>query len=416
MKTLSRSLVPPAALGIAERLGAHGHGAWIVGGCVRDLLRGVPVSDWDIATSARPDEVQRLFRRTVPTGIKHGTVTVIERGESYEVTTLRGEGAYTDGRRPDSIVFVGAIEDDLGRRDFTVNAIAFDPVSESIVDPWGGVPDLAAQLLRAVRDPMERFGEDGLRVLRAARFVATLEMTLDPATEAAIRPNLHVFSKVSRERVLAEWEKACAKAAMPSRAFGLMRRTGMLGVVFPLLDELPEETFARGLRRMDAAPLHLVPRLAALCLEIEDRRALERALGELRASRRDQQAILHLVRTFAAVPPTAPADVRRLMAEVGRTELGHALDLLHADAIARDVESPAPALDGRFRQELASGAPLAVTDLAITGNDLMKELSLPPSRLVGELLQRLLAHCLEHPEDNVPARLVAVAWTLLPAT
>jgi tRNA nucleotidyltransferase (CCA-adding enzyme) len=410
-------------MAIAGRLNRHGHGAWIVGGCVRDLLRGVPVADWDIATSAPPREVQRLFRRTIPTGIAHGTITVLEAGEAYEVTTLRGEGAYSDGRRPDQVVFVSGIEEDLGRRDFTVNAIAFDPVSGRAIDPWGGAEDLDARRLRAVRDPMERFAEDGLRVLRAARFVATLEMELDPETEAAIRPNLEVFGRVSRERVLAEWEKACNKARQPSRAFAVMRRTGMLGVVAAPLDGLPAPRFEEGLRRMDAAPAGLVPRLAALCLEVDpehDRKALSRMLSELRASTKDREAIVHLVRTFERGPldgvTDGPLPFRQFLRRVGRAELGRAFDLRRADAAATGRPDDVTALEARARAELAAGLPLAIADLAVTGHDLMTELGVPPGRGLGVLLGRLVEHCLARPEDNRREALLGVARTLLPAT
>lgn len=416
---LKKTAVPAAALAIAERLRSRGHGAWIVGGCVRDLIRGVPVSDWDIATSARPDEVQRLFRRTIPTGIKHGTITVLERGEAYEVTTLRGESAYSDGRRPDQVVFVSAIDEDLGRRDFTVNAIAFDPVTEEVVDPWGGVADLERHVLRAVRDPMERFAEDGLRVLRAARFVATLEMELDPATEAAIRPNLGVFAKVSRERVLAEWEKACEKAQRPSRAFAVMRRTGMLEVVAPLLAHLPEPAFDRALARMDAAPPGLVPRLSALCLEVDpetDRAALGRFLVDLRVSNKDREAVVHLVRTFTRDPLEDPVALRRFLFRVGRAELRRALDLRRAEQLATGQPDDVSALAARAEAELAAGVPLTTGELVVTGNDLMAELGLPPGRALGVLLGRLLEHCLERPEDNRRDVLLGVARSLLPAT
>ena len=177
--------VPPGVIAVCAQLREAGHRAWIVGGCVRDLLLGRAVGDWDVATSARPDEVTRAFRKVIPTGIDHGTVTVLHRGEGYEVTTLRGDGTYSDGRRPDEVTFVDDIADDLARRDFTVNAIAYEPTSRALVDPHGGLADLDARLLRAVGVPAQRFGEDGLRILRGARFVATLDFELEAETEAA---------------------------------------------------------------------------------------------------------------------------------------------------------------------------------------------------------------------------------------
>src|SRR6185436_6634390 len=206
------------AIGICERLRESGKRGWIVGGCVRDLLLGKTVSDWDVATDARPDEVMRIFPRVVPTGIEHGTVSVLAHGVPYEVTTLRGETTYSDGRRPEAVVFVDDITADLARRDFTVNAIAIDPLTPALIDPFDGRKDLEARILRAVGNPVERFLEDGLRVLRAARFAATLECTIDPPTLAAIEPTLSTYRKVSAERIRDEWVKAM-KARRPSVAF-----------------------------------------------------------------------------------------------------------------------------------------------------------------------------------------------------
>src|SRR3954471_20366778 len=178
--------VPEDVLGICRRLREKGRRGWIVGGCVRDLLRGGQAKDWDVATDARPEEVVAFFRKVIPTGIQHGTVTVVLRGVHYEVTTLRGEGAYSDGRRPDKVEFVDDITADLARRDFTFNAMAIDPIDGHLIDPFGGKADLDAKVLRAVGDASERFFEDGLRVLRAARFAATLECTIAPETEQAM--------------------------------------------------------------------------------------------------------------------------------------------------------------------------------------------------------------------------------------
>jgi len=409
MASITRSSIPLPVLQIAERLREAGHGAWIVGGCVRDLLRGEPVSDWDLATSALPTDVQKLFRRTIPTGIKHGTVTVMEGREAFEVTTLRGEGAYSDGRRPDAVSFVGSIEEDLGRRDFTLNAIAFDPVAEVLVDPWGGEADLRDGVLRAVRDPMERFAEDGLRVLRAARFVATMALTLDPATEAAIRPNLPTFAKVSRERVLAEWDKTMRKAAYPSRAFWVMRRTGMLESTAKLLHAQDQATFTRGMHRMDAMPRAFLPRMSALCLEVEDTKALDAWLLALKTSNDDRNALLHLVRTFRCGPLDEALALRAWLRTVGRENIERALSLRDIDADARGIESDVPALRVRIDAELATSLPLALSELALTGQDLLTELGLTPGKHIGEILKGLYLHTLAHPEDNERTRLLGLA-------
>ena len=298
-------LVPTDVLALCERLRTSGKRAWIVGGCVRDLLlrradgtspaspegphalaakptasvgrgRHQEPNDWDICTDARPKELLSIFPRAIPTGIEHGTVTVVAHKRHYEVTTLRGESAYSDGRRPDAVHFVDDITADLARRDFTVNAIAVDPTDGKLIDPFDGRKDLAARVLRAVGDPLERFSEDGLRVLRAARFVATLEMELDPATEKAIEPTLSTFRKVSLERVRDEWVKTM-KARAPSRAFDVMRKTGILGVTCPeLLEGVGMEqnkwhaydVWRHGMECLDACAGDPILRIAALLHDV----------------------------------------------------------------------------------------------------------------------------------------------------
>jgi tRNA nucleotidyltransferase (CCA-adding enzyme) len=260
------------------RLRSQNFEAYLVGGAVRDLLLGKQPKDFDVATDARPDDLLRAFPKAVPTGLQHGTVTVVEAGAHYEVTTLRGESAYSDGRHPDAVRFVDDITADLARRDFTVNALAVDPSTGAVIDPFGGKCDLQARVLRAVGAPRERFAEDGLRVLRAARFVATLEFELDPATAAAIAPTLDTFRKVSPERVRDEWLKTM-KARSPSRAFEVMRTSGMLGVTCPeLLESVgctqnrhhAYDVWGHAMACLDAAPAAPVLRVAALLHDITE--------------------------------------------------------------------------------------------------------------------------------------------------
>src|SRR5882762_2861680 len=198
--------------------------AWLAGGAVRDILCGRTPEDFDVATDALPDEVAKLFPRVVPTGILHGTVTVLSGEHKVEVTTFRGEGPYLDGRRPSSVTFLGDIEGDLARRDFTVNAMAWDPIAGELRDPFGGALDLRRGLLRAVGEPLDRFREDGLRPLRAVRFASTLRLALDRRTERAIPQALDVFSKVAWERVREELSKLLVRGDPPSRGLRLLRR------------------------------------------------------------------------------------------------------------------------------------------------------------------------------------------------
>jgi tRNA nucleotidyltransferase (CCA-adding enzyme) len=413
-RSIDPAAIPRNVRFIADKLAEHGFGAWVVGGCVRDLLMGRTVGDWDLCTSAEPNDVVRIFRRTIPTGIQHGTVTVLLSGETYEVTTLRGEGAYSDGRRPDSVHFVGTIEEDLARRDFTVNAIAWDPRTGALVDPWGGLADLDARMIRAVRDPVERFAEDGLRALRAARFVSTLEMDLDPATEAAIPGALATFAKVSAERVATEWEKAC-KAVRPSRAFAVMRRTGMLGVAAPWTKAIDEAAFGVGLARMDLAAAGLGQRFGALVMGAPVERAvLDASLRDLRFSNPDRERVLLLQAEAGLVlrsDMAGPAR-RRLLARLGPEATLAVLDAQSADARARGAVDEAAALLPVLEADLEGGAALRTKDLAVTGHDLMRELALPPGREIGRLMDALLDAVLDEPSLNARDALLARARML----
>jgi tRNA nucleotidyltransferase (CCA-adding enzyme) len=255
-------------LELCQRLNDAGYHAWLVGGSVRDSLRAQldgsnalgswGGKDWDLATDATPTQVMQVFRRVIPTGIEHGTVTVLIGKQQFEVTTLRTEFGYSDGRRPEQVGFVTSIDEDLARRDFTVNAIAFDPVSEQLIDPFDGLGDLEARRLRAVGEPSQRFAEDGLRVLRAARFVAALEFELDAATAQAIRPSLDTYRQVSAERIHDEWNKTL-RARAPSRGFVIMYEHGLLEITAPELAALGSRTHATGpalslaLRRVDSS-------------------------------------------------------------------------------------------------------------------------------------------------------------------
>jgi tRNA nucleotidyltransferase (CCA-adding enzyme) len=387
---LASQSIPEPVRELCDRLADAGFRAWVVGGCIRDLLMGKEVSDWDLATDATPDEVRRVFKRTVPTGIAHGTMTVLHRGGHYEVTTLRGEGAYSDGRRPDSVHFVSDIDEDLARRDFTVNAIAYDPRADAIVDPWGGVEDLAHRVVRAVRDP--------------------LEFELDPDTEAAIPPTLPTFRKVSPERVRDEWDKTLTRARRPSRALEVMRRTGMLAITAPSIHAMADDAFARTMRRADAAAKELPIRVAALLLEAEgDHDAWMRAL---RFSNEERETTLHLLRArqhIAGAESWTDAGVRDFLRHATRAHWPRVVALEHADRVARGLSiEPVEALDAAIDRALAANAPLVTGDLAISGKDVMQALGSGPGRHVGVVLARLLDRAVEDPSINERARLLAM--------
>jgi tRNA nucleotidyltransferase (CCA-adding enzyme) len=403
--------VPEDVRWLCRTLGSRGYRAWIVGGCLRDILLGGRAADWDIATDARPEEVQAVFPRVIPTGVQHGTVTVRHRGHSYEVTTLRGEGAYTDGRRPDSVAFVSDLLQDLARRDFTINAMAYDPVGARLDDPFDGLGDLRRRLVRAVGDPVTRFSEDGLRVLRAARFTASLEFELDPATEAAIRPTLGTFQRVSAERVRDEWLKTL-RARRASRGFQIMARTGILELVLPELAALHPLDLARQLTALDACAGEPVARLAALLSAGLDVQVLADWLQRFRFSNQDRERVLRIVRfTWPSLPGADATDagLRRFAAQVGREALPTVLEVGRALANADGRETEVQEVATRFRRAVPEWAPLTVRELAVSGADVMGAIGARPGPWLGRCLDALLAAAIDDPSANTPSALLGRA-------
>jgi len=441
--------VPRAVFWICERLRERDKRAWIVGGCVRDMLLGRPIADWDVCTDATPKELLSIFPKAIPTGIEHGTVTVVRDHQHFEVTTLRGEEGYSDGRRPDSVYFTDDIDKDLARRDFTVNAIALDPVTGHVIDPFHGQDDLAKKVLRAVGDPRERFAEDGLRVLRAARFVATLEIELDPATKDAIGGALDTYKKVSAERVREEWVKAM-KARRPSRAFDVMKDTGILGVSCPelLLGVGMEQNkwhsydvWRHAMECMDACTGDPILRVAALFHDVGKpaTRAFsdktqdwtfyehERVGAEivypictrLRFSNEERERITHLVRHHLFhYDKWTDAAVRRWIQRVGKERLLDLYALNEADlrAKGRDAEPDLAALEAlkaHVERVLEQGAALSTRDLAVDGHALMQKLGMKPGRLLGDVLKELLEVVLADPTKNTEEALLEEARAIV---
>ncbi len=449
--------VPDEVRALCNRLKEAGHRSWLVGGCVRDeLLRegGEPEvaarGDWDIATSARPEQVTKLFRRVIPTGIQHGTVTVLMSRGQYEVTTLRGETTYSDGRRPDGVYFVEDINDDLARRDFTINAMAYDVLEDRLIDPFGGAADLRQRLLKAVGNPAERFAEDGLRVLRGARFAAALELTVDPETARAIQPSLGSYRKVSAERIRDEWLKTM-KARRPSRAFELMKEHGLLAISAPeLLESVGCEqnrhhafdVWGHAMSCLDSAPRSPVLRVAALLHDVGKPRSrafsdktndytfydherigaemAEPMLTRLRFSNEERSHIVALVRHHLICYDESWTDsaVRRWLRRVTPELLPDLYQLCEADVRGKgrdcspDLASLA-ALKQHVERVLAAGAALSVRDLAVNGGTLMQELGMKPGPDLGRILKALLDEVIEDPSKNQRAALLDRARELL---
>jgi tRNA nucleotidyltransferase (CCA-adding enzyme) len=440
--------VPEDVLAICRRLREKGKRGWIVGGCVRDLMRGAEAKDWDVATDARPDDVITMFKKVIPTGLQHGTVTVVKRGVHYEVTTLRGEGAYSDGRRPDTVEFVDDITADLARRDFTINAMAIDPVDGHLIDPFDGRKDLQNKVIRAVGDPNERFAEDGLRVLRAARFSATLECAIDPDTERAMGTSRShdTFRRVSAERVRDEWLKAM-RARRPSIAFEAMKRTTILTITCPELMESvgceqnkwhAYDVWGHAMACLDACKPEPILRVAALLHDVakprtrafsdktndytfyeHERVGAEMAdpiLMRLKFSNDERTKITALVRhhLICYSDDWNDAAVRRWLRRITPELAPDLYELGFADALGkgRDASEDIASIErlrARVEAMLAAGAAFSAKDLAVKGNDLISALGLAPGRIVGEIIAHLVEKVIDDPSLNERDRLVEEA-------
>jgi len=391
-----RIRVPEAAYFACERLQQLGYQAVVVGGSVRDAMLGRDPNDWDVASSAPPDVVMRVFSRVIPTGIQHGTVTALIDDEPIEITTFRTEGGYADVRHPGWVKFQGVtLEEDLSRRDFTINAMAYDPVHDALIDPFGGARDLDLGVIRAVGLPAARFGEDALRMFRAVRFAAVLGFQIDPATLAAIPPLVGNLRQVAVERIQTELLKLL-KARDP--AFGLVPayETGILQTCFPPFPILHWPVAIAAASGVQAAN---ITRLGVILTYAPPEAAMIIMNQYLRLSGEQRQRV-ELVLAYHgywANRPVTPVEIRRLLREVS-PELVTDLYPLWGGDIADAIEDV-----------LAQPVVRSPKDLDITGNDLMQALGIRGGPRVGVILRCLMDAVTEDPSLNERETLLELA-------
>ena len=370
--------IPAEVLKIARRLEDAGFETWCVGGAVRDNLLGLPNHDFDLTTAAPPADIQKLFKRTVPVGIEHGTVAVLDaQGQPHEVTTFRKD-IQTDGRHA-VVEFGVSLMDDLARRDFTINAIAYHPLRHEWRDPFQGEQDLAKRLIRSVGDPNWRFQEDYLRILRALRFSARFEFRIHARTLEAAKANIQGLAQLSAERVRDEWFKGILTAKKVSKVVGLWRAVGATRIWLPELGAGSREPGA--VDRLPRDPVLITAYLA------KDPASL---LIRLKCANKDIERGRAIGKWRDNYPePKDPAAIRRWLSAVGE----YADDLL---ALLPAPGSPLPKAVAAVR---AKDPPLALKDLAVRGDDLI-EAGIRPGPDVGDTLQRLLEEVLEDPARN----------------
>ena len=410
-------LQPPAAVcDIARRLEQAGYETWCVGGAVRDALLGLPHLDWDLATAATPPQVRRLFRRTVPVGEAFGTIGVLDDdGVMHEVTTFRHD-VKTDGRHAE-VEFGASLDEDLARRDFTINAMAWSPSLSRLHDPFGGRADLARGVVRAVGDAPTRMAEDRLRALRALRFAARFGFTIDPQTWNAIVASAPALHRLSRERIQQELVKTLEQVRRPGDALRLWDACGAMRELLPPLagrakwqyraaDQraLPDASHDDGVARR-----RTLVRLGAVVGGLRSD-VVRTLLTGLRFSNRDVQRTARIVEVAGVMvealgAPESPSDatLRRWAAAAQRTDVADALRI--ACSLAEAKAPPSPEARARWLRDyrraiiVAYRDPVSIADLAVDGEDLAR-VGVSSGRAVGDTLRRLLDHVLEHPEDN----------------
>jgi tRNA nucleotidyltransferase (CCA-adding enzyme) len=425
--------LPLSVANIIRELEAHGHEAYAVGGCVRDCILGKIPKDWDITTSAKPEEVKDVFPKTIDTGIRHGTVTVMIDHVGYEVTTYRVDGVYKDGRHPESVTFTPSLLEDLKRRDFTINAMAYNPKT-GLVDAFDGRKDLAEGIIRCVGEPEKRFSEDALRMMRAIRFAARFGFEIEEETYRAIRDLAPTLSKVSMERIRDEFEKTIC-SDHPERIRDLYE-TGLLSAFLPewkAMEETDQHTVhhcynvaGHTIEVMRNIPAERHLRLAALLHDV-DKPACERIdqkgishfdghpemgaidagkiLRRLRYDNDTIKRVVNLIRWHDERPAPTDQNIRILAAEAGKEAFPDLLLLKRADTLGQSTfkreEKLAyiDRLEQGFQGIIERGDPLSVKDLAVSGKDLI-DLGIPQGKEVGRILRILLEKTIKDPDLN----------------
>ena len=435
--------VPSIVRKFSSIFASSGYSLYIVGGAVRDHFLGRKNTDYDFATDAMPKEVMSLFRTVIPTGIKHGTVTVIFEGHHYEVTTFRVDGDYTDMRHPETVSFVRSLPEDLKRRDFTINALAVNAFSGELIDLHEGRQDLALKIIRAIGNPNQRFQEDALRIMRACRFSSQLDFTIEHETAAAMKLLSANLLKVSGERIKDEFFKILASKT-PSVGILNMDECRALEVVLPELVICKgvlqkgmhrHDVFHHSLASCDAAPstkplvrlaalLHDIGKVETKSVDSDDtitfyqheyvsERLARNILNRLKCSNEERETVANLIRNhmFHYTPDWTDGAVRRFINRVGKEHIADVFDLRMADQVGifggcepRSLNE----LSDRIHTVLAQNNALSVKDLAINGNELAR-MGIPKGPVMGLILKELLETVLDDPSQNSYDRLATIA-------
>lgn len=395
-----RISLPEDVRHIISVLMQNGYEAYAVGGCVRDSLLGKEPKDWDITTSAKPGEVKALFRRTIDTGIVHGTVTVMIGKNGYEVTTYRIDGEYEDGRHPKSVEFSDSLLEDLKRRDFTINAMAYNE-GTGIVDEFGGITDMRLRMIRCVRQAQERFTEDALRMMRAVRFSAQLGFSIEDKTFAAMCSLAPTIEKISRERIQAEFSKTLLSAH--PEYVDKYRECGILQYILPVVQEVLSGGDRAGILKFICLSENSLPvRYGALLVTVGPEQT-EKTLRSLKLDNETIRLAGKLVGAMKYEIPENEYKTRVLLSETGvefwPVYSGFRKCYIQAFGIGEKALFAMKKADDMCRAIVDRGDCISFRQLAVGGNDLMA-FGIEPGRAVGEALNRILVKVLEEPSRN----------------
>lgn len=426
---------------ILNKLYENGFEAFIVGGCVRDELLKRKLKDWDITTNALPEKIIKLFDHTIPTGIKHGTITVVINKNNYELTTYRIDGDYSDNRHPDEVIFTRSLKEDLSRRDFTINALAYNE-NEGLVDMFNGQEDLRSKIVRCVGDPDRRFNEDALRMLRAVRFACQLQFDIEEATYMAMRKNYSLLKNVSSERIREELNKILL-SPVPSRGIRILQETKLLNYIMPELNETvgfdqrnphhDKNVFDHIMSVLDHSIESLPVRLSALLHDIGkprtftiDKKGVGHFYGHnivsadmaeiiLKRLRYDntciKKVLIIITEHMSAYNNMKNKTLKKFISRVGVDNLEDLFELQIADSKGhRKNADYSPILKRRedVRKILENGEPFTISQLNICGDDLIK-LGFKPGKEIGIILKDLLEKVMERPEMNNKDKLLELA-------
>ena len=426
--------IPDKVKFIIDTFYENNYEAFMVGGCIRDFLLSKEPKDSDIATSALPNITESLFEKTIPTGIKHGTITVLLDKEPFEVTTYRVEGEYKDNRRPDEISFVTNIKDDLSRRDFTINAFAYNS-KEGLKDYFNGLEDLQNKIIRTVGDSNKRFNEDALRMMRAIRFASQLDFNIEKSTLDGIKKNKNLLKNISFERIRDELCKLLL-SDNPRKGLNLLKDCGVLDVIIPELTSLigfnhktkdyNEDLFDHTLSVVENTPNDLILRLSALFHDIGKPKVNDniseditrKILTRLHFDNKTIKSVCILIKEYMNVlGNSTDIDIKRFINRTSKENIysllefqkAHVLSLKNSDLDLYELND----IKNKIDNIINSNIPLSIKDLNIDGSILTKELNLKPGKVIGETLNYLLEVVLNNPNLNNETILLERAKTFI---